>query len=65
MHHLEYGIHRLAVVLEEKENNKQLADIAYALASESHNYEPDKYVKDEKMQCVKELELLIEAFKKE
>ena len=46
MHHLEYGIHRLAVVLEENENNKQLADIGYALASESHNYEPDKYVKD-------------------
>ncbi len=60
MHPLEYGIHRLAVVLEKKENNKQLAEIAYALASESHNYIPDKHVKDGKLSCVEELESVLD-----
>jgi len=59
MHHLEYGIHRLAVVLEKKENNKQLAKIAYALASESHNYLPDEYASEEKEYYVKELEKML------
>ena len=60
MHHLEYGIHRLAVVLEEKENNKQLADIAYALASESHRYIPEENVANESLSCVEELESMLD-----
>ena len=60
MHNLEYAIFMLGEVLEKKEKNDTLANIAKHLASESHKYVPEPGVSEEKLSAAIQLEEMLD-----